>query len=358
MDKWIHDDDFKKKEVNMKELPRVTFGIINCNRLHYLKSCVESLLVCTSDYPNKEIIIIDNASVEAGTDEYLSEKETSGLIIHKTEKRDPHNEFAKALNFITKESSGDFIAPIQGDMQFVVKGGWLEEYVKFYSENINNIGCMMLDAQRTTRIKNQSKFSTKFNDRFPFFYDLSRIPFCCSADVMYSRQSLEWMGPFLEKNEGHEQGVNSEDDMRKRIVASLSRIENPSIFCVMPQIFPSVGIFTDSRGTNARVRENKRYGDYWPAKEGFSYYKIRDYDEVTDLYLSRTMPVGIEESAIPVGWDAPIDQFGNWKKNPINPETASAEDYVVLYEDTKADSHLEEESHSNIQYIDEWMLDE
>jgi glycosyltransferase involved in cell wall biosynthesis len=342
----------------MKDLPKVTFGIINCNRLHYLKSCVESLILCTDDYPNKEIIIVDNSSVEEGTNEYLSEKSSQGIIVHKTEKRDPNNEFAKALNFITEESTGDFIAPIQGDMQFVVRGGWLEEYVNFYSENINNIGCIMLDAQRTTRIKNQSKFSKKINNSFPFFYDFSRIPFCCSADVMYSRQSLEWMGRFLENNEGHEKGINSEDDMRKRIIATLDTIENPQVFCAMPQISPAVAIFTDSRGTNARVRYNKRYGDYWEAKEGYCYYKIRDYNKVMELFLSRNLPVGIEEAAISIGWDLPIDGLGNWKKSPIDPATATQDDYTVLYEDNLIPEDSTSTEKNLTGYIDEWMNNE
>ena len=57
----------------MSNSPKVSFGFINCNRLHYLKSCLESFLRCTEDYPNKEIIVVDNASTEEGTDEYIEE---------------------------------------------------------------------------------------------------------------------------------------------------------------------------------------------------------------------------------------------------------------------------------------------
>ena len=57
----------------MEDLPKVSFGLVNCNRLFYLRSCLESLIHCTQDYPNKEIIVVDNASVESGTDEYLKQ---------------------------------------------------------------------------------------------------------------------------------------------------------------------------------------------------------------------------------------------------------------------------------------------
>ncbi len=64
----------------MSKMPKVSFGFINCNRLHYLRSCLESFLVCTEDYPNKEIIVVDNASTEDGTDEYLEElREREGI---------------------------------------------------------------------------------------------------------------------------------------------------------------------------------------------------------------------------------------------------------------------------------------
>ena len=94
----------------------VTFGIVNCNRLYYLKSCLESLIYCTSDFDSKEIIVVDNASSEAGTEEYLLEKESEGIRVIRQESRDPSNEFAKALNIICKEANGDFIS-IQKDLQ-------------------------------------------------------------------------------------------------------------------------------------------------------------------------------------------------------------------------------------------------
>ena len=141
-----------------KDLPKVTFGITNCNRLHYLQSCLESLLYCTEDYPNKEIIIIDNASIEKGTDKYLKEKESQGHIVIKQESRDPANEFAKALNLVADTATGDFICPLQGDMQFIVKSQWLQKYVEYYTKYHDNLGCIMFDAQRNVTNKNHAPY--------------------------------------------------------------------------------------------------------------------------------------------------------------------------------------------------------
>ena len=43
-------------------------------------------------------------------------------------------------------------------MQFIVNGGWLNEYVNFCSKYENNIGSISFDAQRKIRIKNHKPF--------------------------------------------------------------------------------------------------------------------------------------------------------------------------------------------------------
>ena len=49
-------NNFKRNDkIKMK---KVTFGIVNCNRLFYLKSCLESLIDTTQNYENKELIVI------------------------------------------------------------------------------------------------------------------------------------------------------------------------------------------------------------------------------------------------------------------------------------------------------------
>tara|TARA_R110002126_G_scaffold793_1_gene4952 strand:- start:1110 stop:1322 length:213 start_codon:yes stop_codon:yes gene_type:complete len=54
--------------------PLATFGLNNCNRLFYLKSCFETLYEATNDYPNRELIVVDDASVEEGTKESSEEE--------------------------------------------------------------------------------------------------------------------------------------------------------------------------------------------------------------------------------------------------------------------------------------------
>lgn len=334
-------------------LPRVTFGIVNCNRLFYLKSCLESLLECTYDYENKEIIIVDNASVEEGTSEYLAEKEAQGLTVVRMESRDPANEFARGLNTILSKSTGKIIIPLQGDMQFVVKGGWLKHYVNLLDKFEGSIGCILLDAQRNIRNKSATFSQVIGDDEFPFIIDVNRFPFCGAADVAYNKKIIDFFGAWSEDNLKHEGGSDSETDMRNRVTEFLSQNKEIQLFALQAIFSPAVAIFTDSRGTNARVRGNKRYGDYWPAKDDFRYYHIYDFDEVSKLCKDKVTPLGIEDIAKPLGWDQPLDDEGNWKKNPINVSFATSDDYVVLEERDSAVNEL----NIDPDYMTAWLDD-
>jgi hypothetical protein len=336
----------------MKDSLKVTFGIVNCNRLHYLKSCLESLMYCTEDYENKEIIIVDNASIEDGTDKYLLEKEKQGIKVFRQAERDPANEFARGCNIIVSESTGDLVAPLQGDSQFVIRGGWLDHFSEFYKKYMNVVGSTVIDAQRTVRNKSNSFSEILCDQSYPFAMDLSRIPFSCSANAIYSKTSLDYFGPWSEDNKSHEGGMDSENDMRKRVLSALSKFDNPQFFCGTPLFTPMAAIYTDPRGTNSRIRGDKRYGQYWPPKSDFRYYKIFTFDEASRMCANRDIPIGIEEIAIGEGWDVPIDSDGNWKKNPIRPETATSLDWSDINETIDYSKTPISETKG---YIDEWM---
>ena len=89
-------------------------------------------------------------------------------------------------------------------------------------------------------------------------------------------------------------------------------------YCAASIIPVSVAIYTDSRGTNGRIRGNRRYGDYWEAKdpEGVYYYQAFE----TSLLLNELpindvlLPFGIETIAKPIGHAAPIDSTGRCLK--------------------------------------------
>ena len=340
---------------NMKDLPKVSFGIVNCNRLFYLKSCLESLLLCTADYPNKEIIIVDNASVEDGTREYLEEKQKQGIKVIYQKFRDPSNEFACGLNAIVKESTGDYVVPLQGDVQFIMKGEWLHRYVKLYEKYPTLVGCLSLDAQRRITHTSHSFSDPVMIDEFGFMADYNRPISSGAGDVMYSRHVLEKLGPWSESNVRHEVSEDSETKMLKRIEDVYKGNENPPA-TIMPIHPVAIGIYTDARGTNARVRKNMRYGDYWEAKSNNCYYEIADGASlIEEKKCLGTIPLAIEDVAKPIGWHAPLDEVGSWKKNPINPDEATSDQYVILDDNQKP---IEQSSISEPDYMQEWIDEE
>ena len=148
---------------------KITFGIINHNRLFYLKSCVKSL-TNSLDGIDSELICIDDNSVESGTKEYLDFLSRHGWkVIHQEEKRkmnkslssknniDHINPFSEALNIIHQESTGDLIVPLQGDMQFI-RNDWVREVINLF-EQTQDIGTVILDAQRKIRLHQNCAFS-------------------------------------------------------------------------------------------------------------------------------------------------------------------------------------------------------
>lgn len=96
-----------------------TFAVIHCNRLHYLKNCVNSIIefVGLNDI---NLLVIDNNSSESGVHEYLSSL-PSEVDIKQFNKRSPH-ELHKAMNFAIKysrEKNNQYVNFIQEDYQYL-----------------------------------------------------------------------------------------------------------------------------------------------------------------------------------------------------------------------------------------------
>ena len=311
----------------MSDLPLVTFGFVNCNRLYYLKSCLETFLKCTEDYSNKEIIVVDNASVEKGTDEYLDDLKKRNIKVFKQEKRDTRNEYARALNTIVENSTGDFIAPLAADMQFTLSSGWLSEYVKFFMKYKEIIGCIGFDAQRKVRLGNH-RLSKPQGDDFKFVAVIDKNPIMGAANSMYSREIINVMYPWDCDNDAHEGGGDSETKMLSKITAYVKE-RNKALVHVAPIVSPSIGIYNE-KGDNARVRGDKRYGIYVKPTKNHEYYEIHDYEHLLKQSADRTVPFSIEELAKAIDWNLPMGANGNWIKNPMNINKASESDYEII----------------------------
>ena len=309
---------------------KVTFAVINYNRLFYLKSCVESLIQSIDDYDGEvEFICIDDNSKEEGTQEYLQTLKDRGWKVinqqdHRTNTKadiiaikDLIDEFSAALNILQEESSGDLIVPLQGDMQFVRKN-WLQDYVSLFTER-DDAFVAMLDAQRKVRLDRTYFTNYAKHGNNIFAVNPSRIV-PGAGDCFYRRECLDAMD-WWQVGENN----NAEDLFT---IAATKMFPDKKIY--MPWIPASIAIYTDPRGTMGRVRGNTRYGLYWEALEGDMYY---EWVDIKDLTVNTQRPLCIEEMACAKGeWDLPIDEQGNWKKNPINwPVETENVPYKTIY---------------------------
>lgn len=286
----------------------LTLGFVNCNRLHYLRATVESAIETTQN-DKVQIIVVDNASVEEGTDQYLMDLLRRGIEVYATKERDPNNEYARALNLIVQKADSELIAPCPGDIQFI-RHNWVKEYI-FANNEDDGASCMALDAQRRSRIE-KKKYSQSWSEIYNDFFALDyEDPFCAAGCVVYERFSLHSSLPWSVDNGHHEGGDDSETKMLKKMRETHHHHYEGDPWKAVPRVPPAVAIY-DEYGSNAIVRGDKRYGNYAAPKEGIYYYKILDKIPDFDSIAS------IEDVAIPTSNPQPLDESGNWIKAPTN----------------------------------------
>jgi len=117
-------------EITNRFFPKVSIVIVTYNNWSYTKQCLNSLFE-NSNYPNLEIIVVDNASQDESRIEL-------SRIIHPQFKviLSPINEgFAGGNNRGIRESTGDYIILLNNDT--IVPFGWVEKLIKPLQEDDN-----------------------------------------------------------------------------------------------------------------------------------------------------------------------------------------------------------------------------
>jgi len=105
--------------------PLVSIIIPTRDRVEFLRKCVESIRANT-DYPNFEIIILDNESSDPRTLEYFSQlSQTAHVEIHRVEGA---FNFSRLNNIGVRHARGSFIALLNNDLE-VKNSGWLTEMI-------------------------------------------------------------------------------------------------------------------------------------------------------------------------------------------------------------------------------------
>ncbi|MBD8472759.1 glycosyltransferase [Pseudomonas sp. CFBP 8770] len=107
-----------------EQLPKVSIMIPTRDQVKLLRTCVEGVLKQT-DYPNLEVIIIDNESSEPETLTYLAELKTRGVVIL------PHPfpfNYPAVNNRAAEIATGEFVCLLNNDIE-ILGGDWLKELV-------------------------------------------------------------------------------------------------------------------------------------------------------------------------------------------------------------------------------------
>lgn len=116
-----------------------TFVVIGCNRLHYLKNCVDSIIEFVG-LEDIDLLVIDNGSSEKGTKDYLSSLPRK-IITHRFEKRS-NNELHRAMNHAIQfsiDKGNQYINFIQDDYQYIYEQPKLLSWVTAAFEKHNNV---------------------------------------------------------------------------------------------------------------------------------------------------------------------------------------------------------------------------
>lgn len=318
----------------MKDLPSVTIAFLSWNRKHYLKASVESAKHCI-EYPDIEWILSDNDSGEPGMREYLESLDWLDRLIVR---RQSH---AEAMNEIVKEAKGEYIIIWPDDVQFVVKGTWLQDMVEIL-EAQKEIGSVCLDYMRRSTIETIFSPGLRggFRDRVREIRrrrgGLRRYRKYESSNG-YTLLSMGWMrpgvvgsgipsltatdiwrnlGPWKVKGSREEIGLvdsslGAESDMLQRAEQSFSELHRAA-----PLVPVAADIITDPLGCKAKIRGGYRYGVYMPPPDGTFYYRINPLDEITPPRDG--LPLDFNGGVEALGYRIPRDRNGERKKADIN----------------------------------------
>ena len=306
-----------------------TFGIVNCNRLHYARSQLKSLIASLGDdTKNCDLIFVDNASTESGTAEFLQHvedlKDFHKVTVVKRAVRDHKNEFAAGLNTIVECAQADVIVPLQGDAQFV-RRNWLRDVIACVERH--DCGSVVIDAQRKITHDRAKDSQALIRVSETSFIDLTRPPLAGAGDVAYKASIIKRYYPWSTVNDAHEGGADSETKMLQKIKQDPA---SQSLVCYVLANPAMLTIQTDPRGTNARVRGNKRYGVYFSAPKDDLYYEINDSLSITATMTSPFSAEVVADAHPSIDWSLSRAQDGSWLKNPIRPETAVESDWTEL----------------------------
>jgi GT2 family glycosyltransferase len=125
------------------QAPRVSLIVPTRDRVELLSNCIDGLLNRT-DYPDLEILIIDNASVEPATLAFFDSLKNEPRV--RILRRDGPFNFSGLNNDAVAEATGSLVGFINNDIE-VIEPGWLSELVSHAARpGVGAVGAKLIYA--------------------------------------------------------------------------------------------------------------------------------------------------------------------------------------------------------------------
>ncbi|MFL6611868.1 MAG: glycosyltransferase [Pseudomonas sp.] len=213
---WQHRATRLRQAIATLPLPKVSVVVLTYNNLELTKACLDSLLT-QSQYPNLEIIVVDNHSSDQ-TPAYLrawAEGYPDRIVI-----LNPDNKgFAAGNNVGLAAASGDYLVILNNDT--IVTAGWIKGLIRHLRDN-KEIGII---GPITNNIGNEAKVGTRYDrvDDMPAeaaqmtrarmgeWFEINTLAFFC---VMFPRSTYEQIGGLCEE---YGLGFFEDDDYCRRV---------------------------------------------------------------------------------------------------------------------------------------------
>lgn len=213
---WNHRATQLSEAISTIRMPKVSVIILTYNNLELTRACINSVL-SRSDYPNLEIIVVDNASSD-DTPAYLEDLAHRHSNVRPVLNRENLG-FAAGNNIGLSIATGDYLILLNNDT--VVTQGWILTLLRHFQNN-PKLGLL---GPVTNNIGNEARIETSYRDiadmpAEALRYTLAHMGECFPIKntaffcVMLSRSTYELCGPI---SEDYGLGFFEDDDYCRKV---------------------------------------------------------------------------------------------------------------------------------------------